>query len=70
LTVPSFSPLGRLPEKLTEHLVQQLWVSGIHGARILASMVEDPKTITEEQLEHLVGDFDSWDLCDQCSRIS
>lgn len=47
-------------------LAQQLWVSGIHEARILASMIDDPKMITEEQLESWVKDFDSWDVCDQC----
>ena len=32
-------------------LAQQLWVSGIHEARILASMIAAPKMATEEQLE-------------------
>jgi len=47
-------------------LAQQLWASGIHEARILASMVDDPKMVTEEQMERWVKDFDSWDVCDQC----
>jgi len=47
-------------------LAQQLWASAIHEARILASMVDDPKTVTEEQMESWVKDFDSWDVCDQC----
>jgi 3-methyladenine DNA glycosylase AlkD len=47
-------------------LAQQLWASGIHEARILASMVDNPKMVTEEQLERWVKDFDSWDVCDQC----
>jgi len=47
-------------------LAQQLWVSGIHEARILASMVDDPKIVTEEQMESWVKDFDSWDVCDEC----
>jgi len=47
-------------------LAQQLWASGIHEARILASMVDDPKMVTEEQMESWVKDFDSWDVCDQC----
>lgn len=42
-----------------------LWQSGIHEARILASMVDDPWQVTEEQAEHWVSDFDSWDVCDQ-----
>ena len=47
-------------------LAQQLWASGIHEARILATMIDDPKLTTEEQMESWVKDFDSWDVCDQC----
>jgi 3-methyladenine DNA glycosylase AlkD len=51
-------------------LAQQLWSSGIHEARILASMIDDPKKVTEEQMESWVKDFDSWDVCDQvCSNL-
>src|SRR3989344_4134391 len=46
-------------------LAQELWESGIHEARILASMIDDPKLVTGEQLEKWVRDFDSWDVCDQ-----
>ena len=52
--------------KVDHALAQQLWVSGIHEARILASMVDDPKMVTEEQIERWVNEFDSWDVCDQC----
>ncbi|NLT50496.1 MAG: DNA alkylation repair protein [Ignavibacteria bacterium] len=44
----------------------QLWDSGIHEARILASMIDEPKFVTEEQLDKWTNDFDSWDICDQC----
>ena len=47
-------------------LAQELWASGIHEARILASMIDDPKMATEEQLESWVKDVNSWDVCDQC----
>lgn len=47
-------------------LAQKLWESGIHEARILAPMIDDPKEVTEEQMERWVQDFDSWDVCDQC----
>ena len=43
-----------------------LWGSGIHEARILASLVDDPSLVTENQMEKWANDFDSWDLCDQC----
>jgi len=47
-------------------LAQQLWVSDIRETRILASMVDDPKMVTEEQMERWVKDFDYWEICDQC----
>ena len=47
-------------------LAQQLWDSGLHEARILASMVDDPALITESQMETWVHTFDSWDITDQC----
>ena len=47
-------------------LAQQLWASNIHEARILASMIDKPEIVTEEQMEGWVKDFDSWDVCDQC----
>jgi 3-methyladenine DNA glycosylase AlkD len=47
-------------------LAQQLWASGVHEARILASMIDEVEMVTEEQLEKWVKDFDSWDVCDQC----
>jgi len=47
-------------------LAQELWSSGIHEARILASMVDAHELVTEEQMDSWVKDFDSWDVCDQC----
>jgi len=46
-------------------LAQQLWDSGIHEARILASMIDDSELVTEKQMNSWVKDFDSWDTCDQ-----
>jgi 3-methyladenine DNA glycosylase AlkD len=47
-------------------LAQQLWESGIHEARMLAGMVDEPGKVTEAQMESWVVDFESWDICDQC----
>jgi 3-methyladenine DNA glycosylase AlkD len=43
----------------------ELWASGIHEARLLASFVGDPMQVTENQMECWSKDFDSWDVCDQ-----
>lgn len=51
-------------------LAQQLWDSGLHEARILASTIDDPKMVGEKQIEKWVKDFDSWDVCDQvCGNL-
>lgn len=55
----------------TDHeLARVLWDTGIHEARILASMVDDPGRVTPSQMDAWVRAFDSWDLCDQvCSNL-
>jgi 3-methyladenine DNA glycosylase AlkD len=51
-------------------LAQELWRSGIHEARILASLVDVPAEVTAAQMERWVRDFDSWDVCDQvCANL-
>jgi len=51
-------------------LAQRLWHSGVHEARILAGIIDDPEMVTEKQMESWVKDFDSWDVCDQvCSNL-
>jgi 3-methyladenine DNA glycosylase AlkD len=47
-------------------LAEALWASGIHEARILASMVDEPEKVTVRQMEAWAREFDSWDLVDQC----
>ena len=65
ISIPNLRKLAE--ETGTDHsLAQQLWASGIHEARILASMIDNPKMVTDEQMESWVKDFNSWDICDQC----
>ena len=42
-----------------------LWATGIHEARILASMIDAPTRVTRAQMDAWAIDLDSWDLCDQ-----
>lgn len=55
----------------TDHnLAQRLWRSGIHEARILAALIDDPLLVTPAQMESWIKDFDSWDVCDQvCGNL-
>ncbi|MHB8894408.1 MAG: DNA alkylation repair protein [Candidatus Geothermincolia bacterium] len=41
-----------------------LWGSGIHEGRMLATLTEDPRAVTEAQADSWVEDLDSWDICD------
>ncbi len=51
-------------------LASALWESEIHEARILATMVDDPSSVTQPQMERWASDLGSWDLCDQlCGNL-
>lgn len=66
----SVTALRRLARELPrDHgLAAGLWETGIHEARILASMVDEPERVTSRQMDRWARDFDSWDLCDQCCQ--
>lgn len=56
--------------KKNHQLAQELWRTGIHEARILASMIDDPERVTAQQIDAWVADFNSWDVCDQvCGNL-
>ena len=51
-------------------LAGALWRSGIHEARLLATMVDEPAKVTEAQADRWVRTLDSWDVCDQlCGNL-
>jgi 3-methyladenine DNA glycosylase AlkD len=47
-------------------LAAKLWDAGYRETRIMASIVEDPKMVTEEQMDEWASEFDYWEICDQC----
>jgi len=68
----------RLPElrklakaiKKDHQLALDLWATGLHEARLLASLIDDPAQVTQEQIDNWTKDFYSWDLCDQvCGNL-
>ncbi|PIR90314.1 DNA alkylation repair protein [bacterium (Candidatus Gribaldobacteria) CG10_big_fil_rev_8_21_14_0_10_37_21] len=62
----SFGRFGQPQDDKGLHkLALDLWGSGIHEARILASIVDLPEMVTEKQANEWVKGFDSWDVCDQ-----
>ena len=69
ISMPNIRAVGK--EITKDHdLAQELWDSDIHEARILASIIDDAKWVTSQQMEDWVKDFNSWDLCDQvCGNL-
>ncbi|HWB03141.1 MAG TPA: DNA alkylation repair protein [Verrucomicrobiales bacterium] len=45
-------------------LAEALWKTGWYEARMVASMVDDPKQVTPEQMDRWCRDFDNWAICD------
>lgn len=65
VSVPNLRALAKRAGR-SHLLAQQLWNTGVHEARILAAMVDDPKLVPKEQMERWARDFDSWDVVDGC----
>lgn len=45
-------------------LAGQLWRTGIHDARALAALIDDPAKVTPGQMDRWAKDFNSWAVCD------
>ncbi len=69
VSVPKLRTLAR--EIGHDHqLALKLWETGLHDARLLASMVDDPEQVTIDQMDKWVRDFDSWDVVDgSCGNL-
>jgi len=69
ISIPTLRALAR--EIGRDHdLAEELWASGVHEARVLAALVDEPKLVTEEQMERWAAQIDSWDVCDGvCSTL-
>jgi len=65
VSIPNLRKIAK--EIGTNHeLAQKLWESNIRETRILACMIDDPKAVTEKQMERWAKDFEYWEICDQC----
>ena len=45
-------------------MAQQLWKTGWYEARMVATMVADPKQVTPKEMDAWCKDFDNWAICD------
>ena len=56
--------------KKDHNLALELWDTGYHDVRHLASIIADPKIIDEETIDKWVMDFDNWAICDSvCGKL-
>ena len=68
VSVPDIRAVGKRCG--TDHMMaSELWRSGIHEARILATLVADPGAATVDEMEAWVVDVSSWDVCDFAADV-
>lgn len=63
VSAPNLRTLAREIGK-DHRLAGRLWRTGIHDARGLAALVDDPAKVTQRQMEQWARDFNSWAVCD------
>ena len=69
LSMPELRGIAKTITK-NHDLAEALWQEGLHETRLIASMVDHPKWVTQDQMERWVADFNSWDVCDQtCGEL-
>jgi 3-methyladenine DNA glycosylase AlkD len=69
VSIPELRKLAKEIGK-SHDLALELWTTGISDAMILASLIAEPRKLTEKQMEEWVKDFNSWDICDQvCNNL-
>lgn len=55
---------------VNHELATKLWEMELRETRILASMIDEPEKVKEEQMEKWVNEFDYWEICDQvCQNL-
>lgn len=69
VSMAAMTPIAKR-HKRDHALALALWESGWHEARVLATLIDDPKAVTPAQMDRWAADFDSWDVCDQaCMKL-
>lgn len=68
ISAPALRSIARAHRR--DHaLALELWASGIHDARGLATIVEDPKQVTRRQMEIWVRESDNWAITDALAFV-
>lgn len=67
ISAPVLKQLAKDIKKQTNDrhkLALELWETEIYEARAIAYLIDDPKQVTEKQMDVWVKDFDNWAICD------
>jgi 3-methyladenine DNA glycosylase AlkD len=67
ITAPVLHALSRRIGR-NHQLAEQLWASGIHEAKILATLIGEPEKVTSALMDRWARDFNGWDVVDSCCR--
>src|SRR5690242_9767519 len=67
----SFANLEKLRKqiKVDHKLAAQLWATGNHDARVLATMIADPQALTDQQAEAWAKDLDNYGIAEMFARL-
>jgi 3-methyladenine DNA glycosylase AlkD len=68
----SYADMGKLKKriKMDHKLALDLWNSGNHDARILATMIADPSKVEEKQLSQWADELDNYVLTDAFANLT
>jgi 3-methyladenine DNA glycosylase AlkD len=67
VSAPVLKALAKDVKKQAEDrhpLALALWETGIHEARVIAYLIDDPGAVSPAQMDAWAADFDNWAICD------
>lgn len=58
--------LHRLAKQIGKNhqLARELWLTGVHEARIIATLIAEPEKVNATEMDRWARDFNSWDIVD------
>lgn len=68
ISVTELRKIARVHHR-NHRLALELWDTGVHDARVLATIVEDPRAVSRSQMDRWVRDADNWALSDELAFL-
>jgi 3-methyladenine DNA glycosylase AlkD len=69
IRVTTLRALGRLLHRRDHALALELWAMDVFEARVLATLIDNPRQITRRQMERWVRDCDNWAITDALASL-